>query len=167
VTLPLDDRTFDLVLLSNWEDQIIYEPDDFTRISQPAVPVAPESKLTTPVNKAFESGAWTQSIIWGPNARFRDFTELELNEEEFIPEEKTSQKPILLEPGQYSLSHPQLKPSDLESDSEQMYKSRTNLISPTIYFTMFQKTADIAFVRPLGNWLWNTPTLHRSCNFHS
>ena len=96
MTLPLDDRTFDLVLLSNWEDQIIYEPTDFTRISQPAVPVAPESKLTTPINKAFEAGTWTQSIIWGPSARFRDFTELELNEEEVIPEDKPSQSSVLL-----------------------------------------------------------------------
>ena len=90
VALPLDDRTFDLVLLSNWEDHIIYEPNKSKRITT-TPPNAPETKLTTPINKAFESGEWTQSIIWGPNVPFRDFTQLELNEEEVIVEEKPGQ----------------------------------------------------------------------------
>ncbi|OBZ79847.1 putative transcription initiation factor TFIID subunit [Grifola frondosa] len=82
VSLPLHDRTFDLVLLSNWEDQIVIEPEDesFT----PTVPL--ENNLTTPLNKALESGAWTQSIIWGPRAPFRDFTQLELNDEDIVEE---------------------------------------------------------------------------------
>jgi len=84
VSLPLDDRTFDLVLLSNWEDQIIYEPE-FTF----AQPVAPEKNLTTPANKDLESGIWTQSIIWSPDAPFRDFTQLEIHDEDLVPEEKT------------------------------------------------------------------------------
>ncbi|KAF9527736.1 hypothetical protein CPB83DRAFT_855540 [Crepidotus variabilis] len=88
IALPLDDRTFDLVLLSNWEDQIIYEPSDCMHASSQSRNNASEAKLTTPVNKSFEAGAWTQSIIWGPNAPFRDFTQLELNEEEVIVEEK-------------------------------------------------------------------------------
>ncbi|KII94163.1 hypothetical protein PLICRDRAFT_132642 [Plicaturopsis crispa FD-325 SS-3] len=86
VSLPLHDRTFDLVLLSNWEDQIIYEPD-------PDAPPAPffDTSLTTPANKALESGAWTQSIIWGPRAPFRDFTQLEINhEDDAAPEERTT-----------------------------------------------------------------------------
>ncbi|KAG6817729.1 hypothetical protein H0H87_004520 [Tephrocybe sp. NHM501043] len=86
VNLPLHDRTFDLVLLSNWEDQIVYEPN-------PSVPRSGHSlehNLTTPVNKALESGAWTQSIIWGPNTPFRDFTQLEFNHEDDInPEERS------------------------------------------------------------------------------
>ncbi|KAG6911599.1 hypothetical protein DXG01_011902 [Tephrocybe rancida] len=85
VNLPLHDRTFDLVLLSNWEDQIVYEPDPFAAGSGPSM----EHNLTTPVNKVLESGAWTQSIIWGPNAPFRDFTQLEFNHEDDInPEER-------------------------------------------------------------------------------
>ncbi|CAA7265965.1 unnamed protein product [Cyclocybe aegerita] len=88
VTLPLDDRTFDLVLLSNWEDQIVYEPDPNPPASLPPL-AAPEGNLTTPINKALESGAWTQSIIWSPKSVFRDFTQLEFNhEDDIVPEER-------------------------------------------------------------------------------
>lgn len=84
VSMPLHDRTFDLVLLSNWEDQIIYEPD-----SNPGHLPSSENNLTTPANKALESGTWTQSIIWGPRAPFRDFTQLEFNhEDDVVPEER-------------------------------------------------------------------------------
>ena len=42
-----------------------------------------------PVNKALESGAWTQSIIWSPRAPFRDFTQIEFNNgDDIIPEER-------------------------------------------------------------------------------
>ena len=84
VFLSLDDRSFDLVLLSNWEDQIIYEPDEGTR----GPSLTSTTNLTTPLNKTLESGAWTQSIIWSPRAPFRDFTQLELNEEDIVPEER-------------------------------------------------------------------------------
>lgn len=79
VTLPLHDRSFDLVLLSNWEDEIVYEP-----IHAATPSTLEDNNLTTPVNKALESGAWTQSIIWSPNAPFRDFIQLELNEEDIV-----------------------------------------------------------------------------------
>jgi transcription initiation factor TFIID subunit 1 len=49
--------------------------------------VPSDRSLTNPTNKVLESGAWTQSIIWSPTAPFRDFTALELNEEE-APEER-------------------------------------------------------------------------------
>ncbi|KAF8640571.1 hypothetical protein AX17_000233 [Amanita inopinata Kibby_2008] len=89
VQMPLHDRSFDLVLLSNWEDQIVYEPDKSVHAGYT---IAPETNLTTPVNKALESGTWTQSIIWGPNAPFKDFTQLEFNhEDDVIPEEKTTE----------------------------------------------------------------------------
>jgi transcription initiation factor TFIID subunit 1 len=89
VSLPLHDRTFDLVLLSNWEDQIIYEPEN-TSITHAIIP---ENNLTTPANKALESGAWTQSIIWSPRAPFRDFTQLEFNhEDDVVPEERQTSK---------------------------------------------------------------------------
>lgn len=84
--MPLHDRAFDLVLLSNWEDQIVYEPVN-------AFPqhTLPENNLTTPANKALESGAWTQSIIWSPTAPFKDFTQLEFNhEDDIVPEDRTS-----------------------------------------------------------------------------
>ncbi|KAF8224254.1 atypical/TAF1 protein kinase [Tricholoma matsutake] len=87
VNMPLHDRSFDLVLLSNWEDQVVYEPDP-TAGHAPAL----ERNLTTPANKVLESGAWTQGIIWGPRAPFRDFTQLEFNhEDDVIPEERSAE----------------------------------------------------------------------------
>ncbi|PCH34054.1 atypical/TAF1 protein kinase [Wolfiporia cocos MD-104 SS10] len=86
VSLPLHDRSFDLVLLSNWEDQIVYDPDDEEDAST-TILSAP-TDLTTPQNKILESGAWTQSIIWSPNAPFRDFTQLELNDEDIAVEDR-------------------------------------------------------------------------------
>lgn len=92
VSLPLHDRTFDLVLLSNWEDQIIYEPEN-----TPTAPhvISSENNLTTPANKALESGTWTQSIIWSPRAPFRDFTQLEFNhEDDVVPEERQTTETV-------------------------------------------------------------------------
>ncbi|KIP11796.1 hypothetical protein PHLGIDRAFT_27789 [Phlebiopsis gigantea 11061_1 CR5-6] len=83
IPLSLHDRSFDLVLLSNWEDQIIYEPDEHH-----ALTTHNQANLTTPSNKALEEGSWTQSIIWSPRAPFRDFTQLELNEEDVLQEER-------------------------------------------------------------------------------
>ncbi|KAF8273979.1 hypothetical protein EI94DRAFT_1714431 [Lactarius quietus] len=82
--IPLHDRSFDLVLLSNWEDQIAYEPEN-----EPP-PVDPSrTDLMAPVNKALESGAWTQSIIWSPRVPFRDFTQIEFNNgDDNMPEER-------------------------------------------------------------------------------
>ncbi|PFH54856.1 hypothetical protein AMATHDRAFT_134293 [Amanita thiersii Skay4041] len=89
IEMPLHDRSFDLVLLSNWEDQIVYEPDSGLHAGYS---ITPESNLTTPANKALESGTWTQSIIWGPNAPFKDFTQLEFNhEDDVIHEEKPTE----------------------------------------------------------------------------
>ncbi|KAK7064030.1 putative transcription initiation factor TFIID subunit [Favolaschia claudopus] len=100
-SLSLQNRTFDLVLLSNWEDQIIYEPDTIpppvlenseTPSENPPVKVPVVNNLTTPANKALEDGAWTQSIIWDPRAPFKDFTQLEFNhEDDVIPEERSSE----------------------------------------------------------------------------
>ncbi|KAF9076054.1 atypical/TAF1 protein kinase [Rhodocollybia butyracea] len=86
VSVPLHDRSFDLVLLSNWEDQIIYEPNP----DRSAASSTTDNSLTTPVNKVLESGAWTQSIIWTPGAPFRDFTQLEFNhEDDIVPPERS------------------------------------------------------------------------------
>ena len=49
-------------------------------------------ELAAPINEALESGSWTQSIIWGPRAPFRDFTQIVEPEEEVVPEEKASGK---------------------------------------------------------------------------
>ena len=71
------------MLLSNWEDQIIYSPE-----AKSAALSNNQNSLTTPLNKALDEGSWTQSIIWGPGAPFRDFTQLELNEEDIVQEER-------------------------------------------------------------------------------
>lgn len=82
---PLNDRSFDLVLLSNWEDQIIYGSND----SSIPKPSASHGNLATPLNKALDSGAWTQSIIWDAHTPFRDFTQIEFNhEDDIVPEER-------------------------------------------------------------------------------
>ncbi|KAH9937380.1 uncharacterized protein B0H18DRAFT_1081579 [Fomitopsis serialis] len=53
--LPLDDRSFDLVLLSNWEDNC-YEPDADASLRR----WRPPADLTAPQNKVLESGVWTR-----------------------------------------------------------------------------------------------------------
>ncbi|KAH9964216.1 TAF1 transcription initiation factor TFIID subunit TAF1 [Russula dissimulans] len=81
---PSHDRSFDLVVLYNWEDQITYEPENDPPLAEPT-----RADRMGPVNKALESGAWTQSIIWGPRAPFRDFTQIEFNnDDDIIPEER-------------------------------------------------------------------------------
>ena len=48
-----------------------------------------DTSLNARLNDKVESGAWTQSIIWGPHQPFRDFTQLEFNhEDDVVPEER-------------------------------------------------------------------------------
>ncbi|KAI0639982.1 atypical/TAF1 protein kinase [Trametes polyzona] len=92
VTQPtLDQRSFYLVNIANWEDQILWEPDP----DAPPAPAAPQNDLNTPLNKALESGSWTQSIIWGPREPFRDFTQLELHEQDAVPEERPAVQDVV------------------------------------------------------------------------
>ncbi|KIJ29329.1 hypothetical protein M422DRAFT_269283, partial [Sphaerobolus stellatus SS14] len=94
VHLPLSERSFDLVLLSDWESQIIYRPEnrdnDIDMFGGNEAPIAPASdydpnrkaeEVMTPANETLESGAWTQSIIWDLKTPFREFTQLEIVEE--------------------------------------------------------------------------------------
>jgi hypothetical protein len=84
----MNDRSFDLVVLSNWEDQIMYGPTDNSTAPAPA---AAPSILTQPMNKALESGAWAQSIIWDTHTPFRDFTQIEFNhEDDIVPQARSS-----------------------------------------------------------------------------
>jgi transcription initiation factor TFIID subunit 1 len=86
-SLSLDDRSFDLVLLSNWEDQIIYEPDQ----DNDMLSTQNKDDTATAINQALESGIWTQSIIWDSKTPFRDFTQIEFNhEDDPVPEERQS-----------------------------------------------------------------------------
>lgn len=87
-SLSLHDRSFDLILLSNWEDQIIYEP---TQDEAPSATEASEranNMVTAPINHVLEDGTWTRSIIWDTKTPFRDFTQLEVNMEDETNEEK-------------------------------------------------------------------------------
>ena len=34
-SIPLHDRSFDLILLSDWEDKIIYEPENDPQLAEP------------------------------------------------------------------------------------------------------------------------------------
>jgi len=89
-----------------------------------------------PVNKALESGAWTQSIIWSPRAPFRDFTQIEFNNgDDIIPEERP--------PGSYSqfvsssrfnvLVAPEVRPRKrLRLDNAQV-KDKFNLSNDQFY----------------------------------
>ncbi|KZV94138.1 hypothetical protein EXIGLDRAFT_767429 [Exidia glandulosa HHB12029] len=76
--LSNNDRSFDLVSLSNWEDQIIYEPDPE---SKPRTTDKPDQSAMRPLNAMLESGAWTQGIIWDAKAPFRDFTQFDYEDE--------------------------------------------------------------------------------------
>ncbi|KAI0714974.1 hypothetical protein C8Q76DRAFT_795782 [Earliella scabrosa] len=80
----LDDRSFDLVNITNWNEKIVWGPEEDA--AEPVV--LAETNLTTPLNKTLESGAWTQSIIWGPHEPFRDFSQLELPEQDVVQEER-------------------------------------------------------------------------------
>ena len=106
-TIPLHDRSFDLVLLSSWEDQITYEPENGLRSTEQS-----RTDLMAPVNKALEAGAWTQSIIWGPRVPFRDFTQIEFNNaDDIIPEERPA--------GSYLLSRAFIVPNCSSSPGSQ------------------------------------------------
>ncbi|KAI0756326.1 hypothetical protein C8Q80DRAFT_1127954 [Daedaleopsis nitida] len=90
VSLPVDDRSFDLVNITNWNEKIIWDADD----DIPPPVVLPENNLAAPLNKALESGGWTQSIIWGPREPFKDFTQLELEEHDLNQEERPATQEV-------------------------------------------------------------------------
>lgn len=151
------------MLLSNWEDKIVWQPSSVT------APPPPESdSLTTPVNKALESGAWTQSIIWGPGQPFRDFTQLELAEEDLVHEERTQSKSCFVT--KLTGSPPVGQPSrqcGLASVYEQTKRSRvTSSICPmTICMKSPKMVVDIVFDRRSVSWLssMHTPRRNSSC----
>ncbi|KAF8516697.1 TAF1 transcription initiation factor TFIID subunit TAF1 [Hysterangium stoloniferum] len=109
VNLPLSERSFDLVLLSDWEEQIIYDVEtrtqDIDMTNGSATPAATSDpisnkkaeELMTPANEPLESGIWTQSIIWDSKTPFRDFTQLEIPDEP-PPEPETTQVAEALRP---------------------------------------------------------------------
>ena len=55
-----------------------------TNYSLPKARPAQRPALTAPTNATFESGVWTQSIIWDAKAPFRDFTQLDLSHVEDV-----------------------------------------------------------------------------------
>ncbi len=89
-----------------------------------------------PVNKALESGAWTQSIIWGPRAPFRDFTQIEFNNrDDIIPEERPPSPCHLFGSSSYSnvLVAQEVRPRKrLRMDNAQV-KDKFNLSNDQFY----------------------------------
>jgi len=55
-----------------------------TNCRLPKARPAQRPALTAPTNAIFESGIWTQSIIWDAKAPFRDFTQLDLSHVEDV-----------------------------------------------------------------------------------
>ncbi|KAG8834348.1 hypothetical protein FRC17_009116 [Serendipita sp. 399] len=72
--IDMDDRSFDMINLSTWEDSIMYDSKTL-----PKTRPAPRPSLTAPTNSTLESGTWTQSIIWDSKTPFRDFTQVDLS----------------------------------------------------------------------------------------
>ena len=81
-----------MVNITNWDEKIIFEADEDAN----QLFGLPETDLATPLNKTLESGLWTQSIIWGPREPFRDFTQLELHEQDMVQEERHPGKRLLM-----------------------------------------------------------------------
>ena len=124
MTLPLHDRSFDLVLLSNWEDSIQY--DRTPKESQNKKPVKIDEsirqyELAAPFNEGLESGAWTQSIIWEPRMPFRDFTQILEPDEEVVQEERPA-----------GTSHPREVMSEFDLYAIQTWYDRRNDFGQTI-----------------------------------
>ncbi|PVF94488.1 hypothetical protein CPB86DRAFT_876346 [Serendipita vermifera] len=82
--IDMDDRSFDMINLSTWEDSIMYDSKNL-----PKTRPAPRPSLTAPTNATLESGTWTQSIIWDSKTPFRDFTQVDLSYLEDGYEEET------------------------------------------------------------------------------
>ena len=55
-----------------------------TNFRLPKARPAQRPALTAPTNAIFDSGVWTQSIIWDAKAPFRDFTQLDLSHVEDV-----------------------------------------------------------------------------------
>ncbi|CAG7847620.1 Putative transcription initiation factor TFIID 111 kDa subunit AltName: Full=TAFII-111; AltName: Full=TBP-associated factor 111 kDa [Serendipita indica DSM 11827] len=72
--IDMDDRSFDMINLSTWEDSIMFDPKTLPK-TRPAF----RPSLTTPTNSTLESGVWTQSILWDSKTPFRDFTQIDLS----------------------------------------------------------------------------------------
>lgn len=114
----MDDRSFDMINLSTWEDSIMYDAKTYVSnnflqsrdpnvgFSLPKTRPAPRPSLTAPTNTTLESGAWTQSIIWDSKTPFRDFTQVDLSyledgyEEEAPRQEARPRKRFRNEAGQ-------------------------------------------------------------------
>lgn len=68
------DRAFDLISLTNWEDQIIWDAEQTPAVTQ-------ERSVAIATNALLDSGVWTQAIMWDPKAAYRDFTTFDYEDE--------------------------------------------------------------------------------------
>ncbi|KAG8862822.1 hypothetical protein FRB96_000832 [Tulasnella sp. 330] len=88
ISIPLDDRSYDLVLLSDWEKQIIYGPST-------APPRVGTLSLSNPASLYLESDEWLQTIIWDRTRLFKDFRQLPFDPDPFkIEPPPSAAKPI-------------------------------------------------------------------------
>ncbi|KAI8460747.1 hypothetical protein BY996DRAFT_4607068 [Phakopsora pachyrhizi] len=79
--LPLDERGWEALALQDWEDDIIWKPEDYQNSS--CKPLDTLTRLSRPRNDIIEEGEWIRSVILHPHKRpWKDFTDLHLVEED-------------------------------------------------------------------------------------
>ncbi|KAG9044313.1 hypothetical protein FS837_008364 [Tulasnella sp. UAMH 9824] len=88
-TLPVDERSYDLVLLADWEKDILFDPPASTSTALTAPNLLEPNaamSLSNPHNLYLESNDWLQTIIWDIRRPFKDFRQLPFDPEP-IPKE--------------------------------------------------------------------------------
>lgn len=144
----------------------MYDPDVD---AAPTLLAEPPTDLTAPQNKVLETGAWTQSIIWSPCTPFRDFTQLELNDEDIFSEERPSGKTLSSPSRTHILTTPQAKIScGHERDLGQITSPGIGSTFPTTNSTRSaKKVAGIVSVRHSVSLSLSTHIPPRSFSCHS
>lgn len=139
----------------------MWDPD----VEAPPLAAAPQNDLNTPLNKALEEGSWTQSIIWGPREPFRDFTQLELHEQE-AAEERPAGMVSRVSFLTYALISGQYKTLPAPGNACVPIRNHaTSSISRTISSTKSPRMEDdIVCGRPLVSLSWSMHIPLRNCS---
>lgn len=171
-TLPMDERSYDLVLLADWEKDILFDPPapTSTGLTAPNL-LEPNTSLSlsNPHNLYLESNDWLQTIIWDIRRPFKDFRQLPFDPE---PIPKETLPPPVKAPGKrnFTLYHNanNLTFRILQRllDLAGVFEStspclRTSSTFPTINTTRSRKR-NPAYDRHSANSSSNMRTLHRS-----
>lgn len=168
--IPVNDRSYDLVLLSDWENHILYDPPDPRTIPSPK---QASEALTKPLNRYLNSDEWLQTIIWDPKLPYRDFRELP-----FDPEPISGDAAIA---GAKSTGEQTPFPSrsaleSYDSGPQTLYSDRGSALGSTMQFQRISSTCRTTFsmksrrknlvcVRPSDNLLWSTRIQRRSYSY--